>query len=1578
MADILDVYVDPDSGKEYTLDTLPDKFKSVVDQARPESSTLDTLGNSAKSGYYNFLANTLGGLGQAFGDSLSNIGDTSPSFLDSLPIPDSFKARGRENLQRTFDNSASKLGLDIPAIESYGSGLSSNSKALRDLYSNQAQDAQDNIAIDTSTNSGSILDFIQKGIPTASKTLGAALPAILTKNPGLLGPSLTGTFVGEGLGQDYGQARDAGLTPGQATALAGERAIPNYIQSKFLNPIGAGGVIKNAATNLGSNLAGSALDLTNRSLTDQAFINSEGVSVGKTYEDLKAGIEQGASDAFLGTVSAHVAGRLANRGARPIPNDVNKTLEGELTDIAKDPLHTPELDAQLTPIEEPLDLVKPVEKKPVINQTEDTKVVPDALGKKAPEEAQTKVFKAEDKPVELDSPDVVVQEEVSQVNALMDEVFDPVKNPTPEDAASEKVLNEKIKEVNDYNEKVAQISEPLRPLVERKLVDSDKALAVSKSIPESNPVLGNDAKALQVDFIQRANVENLSSENISALANDTSNLHAASKALDLKTPSVDLLNKLQAYRNEINAFDEKIGGKKAYKRGVDTNLYKRAIQDEVAQSIDPFTDAGLLQALDATDPKDIPRLVKDRILAKDKGAVESYGDQTQGSFFDIINNEKGAINPNLFGYNIFKDNLQKVKANFSRMNSADVLHKEMMDNIHQQVLDVLDGQEIMPGAKIERTSRAIEDFANGKIKTLEGIVPKAVLKPIERMAKVSREYYVQPQKLVALDVPGGDLKKVFDTTHRKIQETAIQKNQLLSELSDYADLIDKTSVNRILIQRNKIAQDKYRQGKRVSFPDSEYQKLGATPDDIAAIKSWDKTTAQAWKMVGYHMKNFINKSISDPAELAQSSKAIDEWIKAKETTYYIPQTRKGDWAVHAEHQKSDAIPNFYNRYKTEAEALKVAEDLRKSGFDSRTYEWKPPTEAAYALAPEDLLLDVNNLIKGETSDNGKGTSIKGFKSHLLQAQNDTLGAPTDLFKGILDYIDGASSMAMEWKYDPTIKGLLKQDKYKNSEAANQLYKWYDYTKTNNPEGRIIRQIVAQHTLGFLQPSSSLLNALSPFTSTAPELAKIVKTPGSAYPSLIKASGQYADYILRPEAFKKKNPKLYSTLQYAERIGETGGNVMKFYGTDQSLGAGALKKFSETSMLLQRASEGMNRGSAIIAAYNNAPKGVNKVQFAIDFSKHVNVDYSKGNRPKRARGAFGATTYAMKLYGHNYLSNLMATVRGVGGEAVNVAKGKKGSIGKLGRNAESLGYYLAPLSLIGGVKALPGVPQAVNIATSKGIDLEEMAKDFIGDPSWSNQILNGLPLQWFGGSLTGASAPTAGLDWERDLANTLASGIGGPAWDLAVTKPARVYQGYKTQGAERALQEALPRGLARPYESYRASKDVRGFTDIYGRSIGRNANDQPSTKDLLINATGIQPEFKVTRRTEDNSLRIIEQREVAKAEGLNNRIGNLWFDIINAKRSGDSDAIKSANEKMKQELIAAMNRGVDTEKIAKKAIGPDAAKNIMKMLSMPYREIDSAPKDVKMEMIQQVQKNRQREEQMKRQNEDSFLKNLTSK
>jgi hypothetical protein len=1543
MADeYIDIYVDSATGNEYTIDDLPDHLRSKLDQAREPTDFLSDAKNSIKSSYYGLASNLVGGLGEFVGDGIQAAAPFGYYAQNSFRPFSGLSDGPSEESRQFYEN-----------VANFGQGLSSKSKEFRDIYAQEAASAKNEIVQDPDS---SFYNFAINALPGVSKVAGAAIPAIVAKNPQLLGPSMTGLFVGEGLGADYTQGKDAGLDKATSLGLAAERAIPNYIQSKVMDPLTPTGGIKGVFGQSINNALSSGLDLLNRAVTDQTIVEGKDLNIPDVFDAATENFQKGIPEMVGMQFASQLAGRAAMSRQNKANNSLVKQLEGTITPL-EDP-STNTVDSQVQDAVVPLDDPAPIAVKTKIDQTQIDKAQPVPIDKSQVEESQTKI-KTEAEVIREAEADVPMGKDIEELFALVDENENPTIVPEEAQVLAEKAINKKTDEITEFQDKVSKVSETIRPLVERQLLDPDRALAVTEEISEVK--FGPDARKLQLDFIQKANVEGLSTESIRTLANETSNLHQVTKALELKTEPVDLLNKLETYRKELQGFEDKIGdARNPWKANLNTNKLKKYIGDEVAQSLDPYNDPDFFRALDAADndPKIIRKLVKDRILAKEQGSIKLYKDDDTPSFIETISSEKGAVNPDLFGFNVYKGATEKIKKNLFQSSSLDDAQLSMLADIEQRVQDEIG--TILPGKDIPNIRYDIDRFLQGEIASLDIIpgwnqIPDAVKYPITESLKLTRKWYTQPKKIADLDVEGGDLRKAYDRVHTKEMMKSIVRTTALEKLTPYSDLIDKSRVNKILIMRTDKAQDAYQQGKKLSFTDEDYAKVGATAEDKAAIKAWDETTGMMWKVVGSQMRKIVSDRIPEGPDRLAKLRQVDDWLRAKELTYYVPETRTGKYAVYGSHGQSDAIPPFYGRYDSLAKAKQISEGLKKSGYNVKEpYVWRPPTDSAYAAMPDDLLLDLNAILE-PGGDEGRGTTIQGFKSHLLK-RGDVLGAPTDLFKQIVKYVDSASSAAMEWKYDQKIKSLLNQDKYERSEGAEYLRKWYDYTKKNTNEGRLIRHLISQHTLGFLQPSSAVINLISPLTATAPELSKVLSgPPGKAYWEITKAQKVSAEYLAFPGSFKKKNPQLYAALKREEKSGAMGSGKLGFLGGDEQGSIGSLaktgvQKLSDLGMILQRFSEANNRYVSFISAYNNAPKGQNKARFAQDFNNKVNGDYSKLNRPKRAQGALGATTYVMKLYGHNYLSNVLETVRAVAGGAKDtVVKRDMASLKKFGKNLESLTLYGLPLAATGGVLSLPMATDIVNIGGALGYDVMTDLEKSIEDPSLASDIVHGIPLRTFGFSVRGALGNSVGLDIENTLLESVGSAMIGLPYELAYNKPRRAMESWKSGAKTKAIETLLPRGVARPYESYQANKDFRGFTNSFGDSISI-MGEKPSQTDLYLNAAGFQPESKVRPRQMTNSMKLLTRADQGKTEGLNNRIKNRYADVINANMNGDEEGAKEAIAALMEEARSSIEKGVEPERVIEKVIGPEAMDGLKKMTSAAYREISKARKPVREEMM----------------------------
>jgi hypothetical protein len=1055
---------------------------------------------------------------------------------------------------------------------------------------------------------------------------------------------------------------------------------------------------------------------------------------------------------------------------------------------------------------------------------------------------------------------------------------------------------------------------------------------------------------------------------------------------------------------------------------MDTRKYKDAIRDESLASTGIHADAELLAALDtATDRKSMRRLARERIRGKKEGVLPTFDpDARIVEQLNLWDDEEGSI----------RFTPQKL-AEKLRPNPISPDTETMLRDMESRP----ENQNQPKGIITKSYVPPIERFLLGKDPVTDSIPFQRVREAAEAINASTRKVWKQSKKVIDL---GGPLyKQGFRHFERQQQEGAIRaQNTVLKEGGDYLDLADKNrTVNPILIKRQEIAEAAFREGRQAKFTDDTYKKMAAsfgkelTPAELAAIKSWDAAMDKSWRGIVFHAKDRVRKSNLSEEDKAKRLTAVDEWAKIKQRTYYVPQARtEGKYAITGESLSTG--DQFFDRYKSEAERNAVLERLKDMNYKAEGYEWQPPTEAAYALLPDDIMLDIERLIGSDidvkktfNKETGleeveqRGLKSKdpeklaagrgGFRSHLVKRQS-VLGAPRNLEKQFLKYHEGAAQLQMKWKYQPKIHSIFEAiaaestggnpNVLSKSRGLQYMMDLDRYINANTNEGAAIRSLIGQHTLGADIPSVAI-NLTQNFTNGLPEMTREMGASKAGKALFVEAPVKYSHYVLRPESFKKKYPKLYSALEYSKAIGELGQTAVDFRGGGEVTG---FEKWSQRTMIGQKLSEHYNRATMIIAAYENAHHArgsakkmshVDRLNFAIDMSKRSNVDYTKQARPLRARGgksgieALRPISYSMEMYGHNWTSNFLEVHRAVFSELGGVVKGDIGKGNNLKNNIAATAMYWATTPVMGGLKAMPFVPIAMQIAASMGYSAEDEFRKKTTELGLSHTIQNvmmygaGMALpEALSFSLSGRLAPTQDLTYDRTLHSTIVNQVGGLPWNMLANKPVRYFtsamQPERGFTDPMALSEIAPRAVAGPLRAYAYSQPNKltgqpEFYNIHGDVTMKN----PTGWDLAKEAINLQGGNKVVAQEKNHTNYLSNQRDRKRTEDFVRQLGNVLtrdgdprkviMDSLSKRFSTQGPAFQELGDAIVSQdpirfqlaMEQAAAEGIPMEKITGAAIPlfrsiRQLPKSLLKKLDPEYRALSGAS-DVNRDEIERI-------------------------
>jgi len=185
-------------------------------------------------------------------------------------------------------------------------------------------------------------------------------------------------------------------------------------------------------------------------------------------------------------------------------------------------------------------------------------------------------------------------------------------------------------------------------------------------------------------------------------------------------------------------------------------------------------------------------------------------------------------------------------------------------------------------------------------------------------------------------------------------------------------------------------------------------------------------------------------------------------------------------------------------------------------------------------------------------------------------------------------------------------------------------------------------------------ASAVVNLTQTFTTTIPYLSQFgAGDVAKALPKAMALSGRMmkkgldavSDKDLKDALRKASDEGVVDPQEIHLLMAEASGN-----GASVGLSglAGAINKewatpaarvtrsLTQAWGMLFGAAEKYNRHVAFIAAWEVAPEGVDRYEFAKNAVTETQFDYTKANRPNWARGAVGATLFTFKTFSINYV------------------------------------------------------------------------------------------------------------------------------------------------------------------------------------------------------------------------------------------------------------------------------------------------------------------------------------------------------
>ena len=839
----------------------------------------------------------------------------------------------------------------------------------------------------------------------------------------------------------------------------------------------------------------------------------------------------------------------------------------------------------------------------------------------------------------------------------------------------------------------------------------------------------------------------------------------------------------------------------------------------------------------------------------------------QLSLLDPIRNERGSIvfsTPKVFE-NASKKIEEKLTDWFDAPEAMDRLARQsgdpkVWDRINEMKVD--DARKFMEGRAFGKKVVGLSPFLE--------VWREKVARPsvvFEKMPEALRGFKMQREKMAQINLG------IFKSAEKA------------QDFFDIADPAQREQINQVLDTIQRKSAEAFDRGAKVLVADKALAESGLEPSSIKAIKAafsamediHTQLEAAMLKNNEYGRTRELATAVGPDAALAintrfnKSAEAIRKNIAEKKLINYIPISRHGDYFVYGRHPETGK--DWYNFYDKPSQRDLAAKNLLDQEYDGvQKGELYRPSKGAYSDMPSDLLAELGEL--APTPD--VKTSIPGFRGHLMQRKG-VEGYKMDAWRNIADYITSAHSYIQELEYGPKLRDLQKSlpSGHPTTEYFNR---WLDFVNSNSKEAGTIKSGLAHYFIGFLNPKAGILQATQPITTSLPELRRYTEKPEKA---LLEAQRLYRLHEKNPEAFAKAHPELARDLDESIHRGKISDRVTRqLYGigrgnTDLAFDiTGKKKTWSDLSMSLT--TWGSRRSSIIdyIAAHNSAPKGASRSQFAEEFVDRVEFIYDKTNRPEIARG-LGAAPYALRLYGHNQLGNMVQAAKEWAISEIRSAKGVKDIEAQKLLKAETkkmrgvVGRYLAGSVALGGIRALPLVSAAAAVLAVNGVDTRKWAIQQFGGGEWgrfgANLLLNGPLSVMFGNNginLSGSIAPGDLPDFSRSVPSQIARATLGPMWGVVTNIDKGITEYKNSKNIPRAISRALPSSLASASDTL-----AMQLTGEYTNPRGQVILDNPSMLTKLLKLVSFQP-TELGNRQEAIGAAIHKTNEIrSETEGL---------------------------------------------------------------------------------------------------------------
>jgi hypothetical protein len=394
-----------------------------------------------------------------------------------------------------------------------------------------------------------------------------------------------------------------------------------------------------------------------------------------------------------------------------------------------------------------------------------------------------------------------------------------------------------------------------------------------------------------------------------------------------------------------------------------------------------------------------------------------------------------------------------------------------------------------------------------------------------------------------------------------------------------------------------------------------------------------------------------------------------EQIRKLQSEGYAPLMRFGQYTVDVARLDDEGHPlldedgnpdrPFFGMFESESEARKAEKILAEE-------------YPGYSVTRGVLSTEANQLYRGLTPETAEmfarllGTDEnEAFQAYLKQAVANRSamkrlinrmgieGFATDVPRVLSAFITSNARLSSgNWYFGEMSKAVEAIPKHKG-DVKTDAVKLMQYVQNPVEEAAGLRGFLFFSFLGG-SVASAVVNLTQTFTTTLPYLSQFgAGDVAKALPKAMALSGRMmkkgldavSDKDLKDALRKASDEGVVDPQEIHLLMAEAGGN-----GASVGLSglAGAINKewatpaarvtrsLTQAWGMLFGAAEKYNRHVAFIAAWDVAPEGVDRYEFAKNAVTETQFDYTKASRPNWARGAVGATLFTFKTFSINYV------------------------------------------------------------------------------------------------------------------------------------------------------------------------------------------------------------------------------------------------------------------------------------------------------------------------------------------------------